>query len=331
MSELNSAAARFGVVAIGRNEGERLRKCLESVCQLAAAVVYVDSGSTDSSVPMAQALGVTVVGLDMNRPFTAARARNEGFERLKQIAPDLDYVQFVDGDCEVVAGWTEAALAFLDQNPEVASVCGWRAERYPERTLYNLLCDIEWHGPAGQIKACGGDAMFRCKALEAANGYRPDLIAGEEPELCVRLRASGWKIWRLPLKMTLHDADMTRFDQWWKRSKRCGYAFAQGAQIHGAPPERHRVVESRRGWIWAVLLPLGIVLTATVSSWLALSLLALYPVQIIRMARQGQRSFRENLIWSAFIMLGKFAEVSGQIKFLKDHFRGSQSRLIEYK
>ena len=66
--------AEIGVVAIGRNEGMRLRRCLESVVRRAAVVVYVDSGSQDDSVAFAKSLGVATVVLDLAIPFTAARA-----------------------------------------------------------------------------------------------------------------------------------------------------------------------------------------------------------------------------------------------------------------
>src|SRR5688572_27955639 len=131
---------RSGVVAIGRNEGERLRKCLESVARTSAAVVYVDSGSTDGSAAMARAMSVSVVDLDQSRPFTAARARNEGFERLIEIARDLEFVQFVDGDCEVIAGWIENAERALASDPKLAVVCGRRRERHPDASVYNRLC-----------------------------------------------------------------------------------------------------------------------------------------------------------------------------------------------
>ena len=180
---------KVGIVAIGRNEGERLRACLQSVIPRAALVVYVDSGSTDGSTVMARGSGGEVVELDMRIPFTAARARNEGFKRLRQLAPDLPYVHFVDGDCEVVGVWIETAAAFLDAHHDVAVVCGRRRERYPTQSIYNHLCNIEWDTPVGETSACGGDALMRVEAFEQVGGYRGDLIAGEEPELCVRLRA----------------------------------------------------------------------------------------------------------------------------------------------
>ena len=250
----------IGVVVIGRNEGERLRTCLRSVIGGADQVVYVDSNSSDDSVAMVRALGCDVVELDMSLPFSAARARNQGFARIRELSPNVNYVQFVDGDCEVNADWLGLASRFLDENPQVAAVCGRRRERHPEQSVYNLLCDIEWDTPVGEAKSCGGDVMMRAQALAEANGYRAELIAGEEPELCVRLRAAGWRIWRLGNEMTLHDAAMTRFGQWWKRSKRAGYAFGEGVRLHGAPPERHYVPHARRALVWGILLPAATVL-----------------------------------------------------------------------
>jgi glycosyltransferase involved in cell wall biosynthesis len=83
MSQQRRRISKVGIVAIGRNEGERLRKCLQSVIECAALVVYVDSGSTDNSVAMARGIGSDVIELDMRVPFTAARARNIGFEQMR--------------------------------------------------------------------------------------------------------------------------------------------------------------------------------------------------------------------------------------------------------
>ncbi|MEO7622112.1 MAG: glycosyltransferase, partial [Gallionella sp.] len=211
---------KTGVVVIGRNEGERLRRCLESVGQDAGKIVYVDSGSTDDSVTMAQERGVEVVSLDLSSPFTAARARNAGFSRLYQLSPDMRYVQFVDGDCELVPGWLDKVVNCMETHVEVAMACGRLRERFPEQSIYNLLCDMEWNTPVGNAKACGGIALARVSAFQSVHGYRENLIAGEEPELCVRLRSSGWTIWRLDDEMAWHDAALTRFGQWWRRTMR---------------------------------------------------------------------------------------------------------------
>lgn len=328
---MNSMATGVGVVVIGRNEGLRLERCLASLVGVAQKVVYVDSGSTDGSVSMALKLGVEVVELDMAIPFTAARARNEGFARIRRMLPQVRYVQFVDGDCEVVAGWLPRAQAFLDEQPEVAVVCGRRRERFPQSSIYNLMCDLEWDTPIGEAKACGGDALIRADAFESVSGFRPGLIAGEEPELCLRLRANGWKVWRLDNEMTLHDAAITRFRQWWRRTLRGGYAFAEGAFLHGAAPEQHWRRESNRSWFWGLGVPLATVISGLMLGWPGLLLLLIYPMQIARLARRGNRSARENWLLAFFLVLGKFPEMFGQVKFLLDRLGAGKSALIEYK
>ena len=320
-----------GCVIIGRNEGDRLRACLASLVGQTAAVVYVDSGSTDGSVALARGLGVTVVELDMAIPFTAARGRNEGFRALQGRLPSLRYIQFVDGDCEVLPGWLDAARDFLESHPEVAVACGRRRERYPEHSIYNRLCDMEWDTPLGEAKACGGDAMIRTAALVEVGGYRSDLIAGEEPELCVRLRLAGWKVWRIDHDMTLHDAGMTRFGQWWKRSVRSGHAFAEGAYLHGASAERHWVRESLRAWLWGGVIPVLILLGVPIFGWGALALSFLYPLQVLRLGLMGTGSSKDNWLKAIFLVLSKFPEFFGQAKFWVSKLLSSRINLIEYK
>lgn len=317
---------RVGLVAIGRNEGERLRACLSSVVGRLSHIVYVDSGSTDGSVQMAQAMGVHVIPLDMSVPFTAARARNAGWRALLDLTPNLQFVQFVDGDCVVADGWLLKAQRFLRQHPSHAVVCGRRRERFPERSIYNRLCDVEWDTPVGDAQSCGGDVLMRVNALQQAGGYRDDLIAGEEPELCVRLRQTGWRIHRLDAEMTLHDAAMFRFAQWWSRSKRAGHAFAEGAWLHGALPERHWVAPTLRALIWGVFLPVvSLLLAVVLSPWL-LTLLMLYPIQVWRLSRLPGGWTR-----ALFLVFGKFAEASGALRFYARLLLGRQGRLIEYK
>lgn len=331
MTENKFPNPSIGLVAIGRNEGDRLRKCLMSVAGDVRKVVYVDSGSTDGSVDMARALGVQVVVLDITVPFTAARARNEGFKCLRDTTPELKYVQFVDGDCEVVPGWLENAAQFLEGHSDIAVVCGRRRERFPDSTVYNMLCDIEWDTPVGEAKACGGDALMRIEAFEQVGKYRDGMIAGEEPELCVRLRMAGWRIWRLGEEMTLHDAAITRFGQWWKRTLRSGHAYAEGAYLHGASPVRHGVTESRRIWIWGLGVPVFIISMIIWLGMWGMATLLIYPLQIVRLALRGTRSVKENWWRALFLVLGKFPEAMGQLKFFYNRLAGKTARLIEYK
>jgi GT2 family glycosyltransferase len=338
MKGRRNALAKIGLVAIGRNEGERLQSCLSSGLAadqvVAAQVVYVDSGSTDGSVAMARALQVEVVELDLTIPFTAARARNAGFDRLLEMAPDLEFVQFVDGDCEIVAGWLDGAQQELTENPKLAAVCGRRRERFPERSAYNRLCDLEWDTPIGEADACGGDAMYRVAAFQQVQGFTPTLIAGEEPELCLRLRQMGWKIRRVDAEMTWHDADMTRFGQWWKRVVRAGHAYAEGAWLHGGEPERHWVKESRSIWLWGGIVPsLALGWIWLTGGW-SLVLLGAYPLMTWRIYRYGrQRGWeaQDSWLYGGSCTIGKFPNLVGQLQFHWNRLRGRQSGLIEYK
>lgn len=325
------ALEAVGAIVIGRNEGERLKCCLRSLSTV-NSVIYVDSGSTDGSARWAKENGgAEVVALDLSLPFTAARARNRGFERLQEIAPQLEYVQFIDGDCELVGSWAPEAVAFLESHPNVGAVCGRRRERHPEKSIYNWLCDQEWEGTPGEVRACGGDVMVRTAAFDSVKGYREDMIAGEEPEMCVRLRRAKWRIWRLDAEMTLHDAAMTRFSQWWKRTFRSGYAFAHGAYLHGKSKERHWVWESRRAWIWGLWLPLVCVAAAAVFwPWGVLSFL-IFPLQLLRQVIRNTGSLKQRTTVALFHLIGRFPEALGEIKFMRDRVVGRRSRLIEYK
>ena len=313
---------RIAAVLIGRNEGARLIDALAAIPAEVDPVIYVDSGSTDGSVPAARAAGAIVVQLDMSKPFTAARARNTGFAALADHHPD--HVQFIDGDCALAPGWIETASAFLAANPKVAAVCGRRRERFPDASVWNRLCDEEWNTPIGEARACGGDAMMRSAAFASVGGFNPSLIAGEEPELCVRLRMAGWKIWRLDAEMTLHDAAMTRFAQWWKRMRRGGHAFAEGAALHGAPPERHFMAETRRAVTWGGMLPLIALAGAALTPY-ALFLLLAWPLQVIRLAP------RFGLTRAFFLTLGKIPEALGVAEYWLRRLIRRPAGLMEYK
>jgi glycosyltransferase involved in cell wall biosynthesis len=338
-----------GVVAIGRNEGERLRRCLDSLAGLGATVVYVDSDSTDDSIAQARARSVEVVELDMSMPFTAARARNAGFEWLLQIDSDVRFVQFLDGDCEVADGWLERGRCALEKQSKAAVAFGRRNERFPECSVYNRLADIEWTIPITSGKggtaavACGGDAMIRAEAFRAVGGYDPSIPAGEEPELCQRLRDAGYSVVRLDADMTWHDSAMLRFSQWARRQFRTGYGgldFAARYGRCGDDPFRHQIRSAR---FWALGWPLALIVGGSVTALLGgpvaggltagLVALAL-PAQAVRIAARNRMragSPGAALAYGILTMVGKFFQLRGQCLYVWDRLAGRHARLIEYK
>ena len=226
----DSTPLTIGFVVIGRNEGTRLEPSLKSVLSISNRVIYSNSASTDGSPELAAKLGAIVVTLPADGQLSAARGRNAGYAELKKRFPECDAVQFLDGDCILQPGWIDAALTFLREHPKVAVVCGRRFEAFPDASIYNALCDQEWNTPIGEATECGGDALMRAEAFDQVGGYRPTLRAGEEPEMTARMRAAGWKIWRIDAPMTEHDAKILTLRQWWQRTQRGGYGFAQAWQ-----------------------------------------------------------------------------------------------------
>lgn len=327
----DDGTASLGIVIIGRNEGERLVRCLESVSAAQAPVIYVDSGSTDGSCEEARSRGATVVALDMTIPFTAARARNEGFSALYENHPQLDYVFFVDGDCEVVPGWTGSAIAHLEQNSGVAIVCGRRRERRPDASIYNEICDAEWNTPVGEALSCGGDSVMRMAAVKAVGGFDSSLIAHEEPELSARLRAQGWTIHRIQADMTLHDADITKLGQVWKRSRRGGFGYTQVLSKNPKAADRSLVMLVMRPLFWAIGLPLAIIFAAFF--WVpALALLPImYIFQIARVAVRTPGRIRYKLSFALLSLFAKFAEAFGILEFAYKRILGLRMDAIVYK
>jgi glycosyltransferase involved in cell wall biosynthesis len=306
---------QIGIIAIARNEGERLKRCLASVAKGGWPVVYVDSGSTDGSVALARSMGASVVELDLSIPFSAARARNEGFARLLKVDPAVAWVQFLDGDCELQPNWIPQALEEMAKNPSVGVVCGRRREQQPQQSIYNRLADLEWDRPAGEVASCGGDALFRVAAYAQSGGFNPSIVAGEEPELCRRLRQSGWTILRINAEMTLHDAATLRFGQWWKRQVRSGYGMMDVATRFkdDADPLFTNQIHSAR--LWTALSPL-------------------MPLQMLRLAikiRPRLQNWKDAAAYGILTMMGKWGHVIGQWKYKRDRAAGRNTRLIEYK
>ncbi len=327
-----------GVVVIGRNEGNRLCRSLESVVDRGSIIVYVDSGSGDGSVEVARSRAVQVVELNSSRPLSAARARNAGWQRLQELHSDIEFVQFVDGDCELHSDWIGQAQGELERRPNVAVVCGRRRERFPEASIFNRLCDVEWNTPIGETQSCGGDALMRIAALREVGGFDETVMAGEEPELCSRMRRRGWKIVRVNAEMTLHDAAMTRWGQWWRRQIRSGYGAMDVAARFGVEEFVPQVKSTRvwtLGWLGVstVLVMAGVLLGGIPGALVGFAAgMAIGSMQVYRVARWARQRepFGVAVMYAVLNLAGKWGHLWGQVRYIRDRRRGA-TRLIEYK
>jgi GT2 family glycosyltransferase len=324
----------IGAVVIGRNEGARLLRCLDSLRAEVAHVVYADSDSSDGSAAAARARGVEVVGLDRSRPLNAARGRNAGLARLRERWPALRYVFFVDGDCEVVSGFLVAARVELERDPRLGAVCGRRRELHPEASPYNRIVDCEWNTPLGAAQGFGGDVLVRLSALEESGGYDEALNQGEDPELAFRLHLAGWGIQRIAHEMTRHDVALLTLSAWRRRHRRGGYAYAHGAAKHWRDPGRYnqRACLSILGF--GIGLPCVALLGAPWTFGLSLFLIALSlrPWSRIRRERLARGDSRAVAgLYATWITLGKFEEARGVLRCCWDLLWRRQTLTLEYK
>lgn len=332
-----AASPYLSIVVIGRNEGERLLRCLESLRPLTAAfetveVIYVDSDSRDASPDRAAEWGATVLSVHPEQPC-AAIGRNAGWRAAR--AP---MILFLDGDTLLESGFVERGLdSFRD--PAVAVVWGHRRESHPERSLYNRVLDLDWIYPAGPSDFCGGDALIRRSVLEEVGGFEEDLIAGEEPDLCHRIRSRGYVILHIDQPMTLHDLDITCWPAYWRRAVRAGYAYAEVSQRlkHSGFPLWLR--DARRNWIMScvfTLMAVSAVVTGvfTGSAWPVALLFLLFLLLSLRSAYKAR--WKSGNRWTLVCYgihshLQQIPITVGQIRYWRDRFRGRHGLLIEYK
>ncbi|MCX5688632.1 MAG: glycosyltransferase [Planctomycetota bacterium] len=328
-----------GIVVIGRNEGQRLVRCLASLGDH-APVVYVDSGSTDGSVARATSLHAVIVNLDMSRPFTAARARNAGLARLIELAPEVEFVQFVDGDCEIHPCWLAVGTEALRSDSRMAVICGRLRERHPERTIFNRMCDIGWDYPIGEIDSCGGVALYRTEAIGAAGGFSETLIAGEEFELCLRIRDAGGRIVRIDSEMAWHDVDMTSVRQWWRRTVRSGYGAAEGCCLYRPQAGRSFRLRTLRAIFWGGFIPAALLVSVALGvlypsmMFASLAVLVAWCLNWLRLGtreRMRGRDWPTSISLAFFAMFGKVAEFRGILEYWSRRLLGRKAAVIEYR
>jgi cellulose synthase/poly-beta-1,6-N-acetylglucosamine synthase-like glycosyltransferase len=333
----NGSGYALSVVIIGRNEGSRLVRCIRSAQAMRdirgpIEIIYVDSASQDGSAERARALGARVIVVHPERP-SAALGRNAGWR-----AAQAPVVLFLDGDTILDPDFAARALPLL-KDPNVAVVWGHRRELHPEASIYNRVLDLDWIYPPGPSEFCGGDALMRRAALERVNGFDERLIAGEEPELCQRLRTLGYRIEHIDQPMTLHDLAMTRWEQYWRRAERAGHAYAEVASRFRDSDYPLWSAEVRRNQIHAAILILaalgGIVFAVVEKSlWPLLLPIVFYLGLIVRTARRVEwkdPSLVTRLLYGVHSHLQQIPILIGQLSYYRDRRAGRRRRLIEYK
>jgi len=325
------------VVVIGRNEGERLRRCLDSISRMEhpgfdVEVIYVDSNSTDGSLALAQSTGARVIALQPERP-SAALGRNAGWRAARGAT-----ILFLDGDTVLNPSFVAASLPDL-ATKDVAVVWGHRRELFPQNSLYNRVLDLDWIYRPGLTLYCGGDALFRRSVLATTGGFDEHLIAGEEPELCRRIAALGFTILHVDRPMTGHDLAITRWKQYWKRSTRAGHAFAEVSDQLSATGHTFWVGEAQRNRNRALTL-IGLACLGVVALLLLKSALPLFAIFLFFLAISLRSAWKARwktndtialLLYGVHSHLQQIPIYCGQLQYKRNRRRGKRAQLLEYK
>lgn len=300
--------------------------------QGATEIIYVDSGSTDASIETAAKFKVSVITVESATPCAAA-GRNAGWRVAK--AP---IVFFLDGDTVLESNFVVDSIAEF-KNPSVAVVFGNRREINPKASIYNRVLDLEWNAPAGAVEFCGGDALIRLEVLERVGGYDERLIAGEEPDMCRRIRALGFTILHLDRPMTGHDLAITRFSQYWRRAVRSGYAYAEVSTRYKNTDLPLWGKKARRNLVHGAGL-LGIIVAAPLDSAVLHSIIPIavaamiVAVLAIRTAVKFHWKAADPATMLLFGLHSHLVQIPllfGQLKYQRDRFTGRTTKLIEYK
>jgi glycosyltransferase involved in cell wall biosynthesis len=327
----------LSVVVIGRNEGDRLVRCLQSVAAMRLpnsqpAIIYVDSASSDGSAERAASLGAKVILLAPGRT-SAAAGRNAGWRSAKS-----DIVLFLDGDMTIAPDFVQESIGEF-RNPAIGVVFGDCRESDPQDSIYNRILDLDWIVPVGAVEYCGGAALIRRELLERIGGYNEHLIAAEDTELCARIRATGSTILHVDRPMVRHDLAITRFSQYWRRAVRSGYAYAEVAEQispNDAPAWYRNARRNRiQGAAMVALIAAGPVLSIKFGSFVPLlAVITIIAALALRTAIRTQwkkSPLSTRLLHGLHSHLVQIPLLFGQLKYMRDRSRGRSSELIEYK
>lgn len=330
------AVVDVSVVVIGRNEGIRLMRCLASTQAAhwngsAHELIYVDSGSQDDSVEQARAGGATVLVLDDISPC-AAKGRNTGWRHAAG-----RFILFLDGDTELHPDFVTRALRAIE-DPQVCAVWGHRRESAPQQSVLTRVLDLDWVYPVGRTLYFGGDVLVRRDALASVGGFDPSLKAGEEPELCARLRAGGWQIEHIDAPMTSHDLAIGSLRAYVRRAWRSGIAYAEVAQRMqrlGDPLWQREAVRDFRHGLLFTAAPVLFTAALALQPLLALALAAAALALLARTAHRcaWKAPGRPLLQWqyAVHVHLQKLPALFGQLAWRRAQRRATEIGLVEYK
>jgi GT2 family glycosyltransferase len=309
--------SKVGIVVIGRNEGERLRHCLLTLVNTHHVLLYIDSASDDGSLEMARQMKVNAFSISSPH-LSAALARNEGAKHLFKLAPDLCYIQFVDGDTILSSEWLQKGEQILDEKSDVAVTCGDLNEKDENFSFYKIISGIEWKQQRGEVACCGGNCMVRASVFFQLGGFNISIPAGEDSEFCYRVRKQGWKVFHSADKMGEHESSVNSFWDYWKRCKRTGYAYQQISLMYKNSSEKLFIKDNLSNWIYGGIIPIGILVLIPFTHAWSLWVLCIYPLLAVKIFIQEKKKLtaKQAFVYSLGCIVSKFPGFIGACSYL---------------
>ncbi len=202
MSAAYDLATRPTVALVipGRNCQNTLESCLTSVIPLketgqVSQIVFVDDGSADASISIAQRLGVQVLKGSGGGP---GHARNLGWRNVNS-----DLVWFIDSDC-ISHPETLLHLQRAIDDPTVAGAGGgyWNVNSHSLlATTIDREIEVRHRTMLGDVDFLGGfNVLYRRSVLEAMGGFDeqdvngPGSAGAEDCELSFRISDAGYRL-----------------------------------------------------------------------------------------------------------------------------------------
>lgn len=321
------------IVIIGRNEGDRLVKCIQSAQNLEypsekKEIIYVDSCSSDGSTESAKKLGIEKVYILEQEKTCAAMGRNLGLQHA-----DGELILFLDGDTQISSDFLTTAVPHFESE-EIAVVYGRRTEIHPD-SIYIKLCGSDWSQRIpGYTDTAAGDVLVRADVIREIGGYK-EIIAGEDPEMSNSVINAGYKILFLDINMVKHDLAMYNFKQYWRHSVRSGFAYAVVADLTKKRANPLWVDKSKKillqGILYIFAPLLGIILSLFLRSPIPFLIYMLLGGLILCRSflknRKKGMERKYNLIYTLHSHFLKIPLIIGQFTYMTN----KNKSLIEYK
>jgi glycosyltransferase involved in cell wall biosynthesis len=209
-------SVRVTVVVPFKNALSYLRLTVPQVLEARGALrdielIYVDNGSTDGSRSFLEKFGdVTVIDAPA---ATIGHMRNFG-----AAFGSGTYLSFLDADCGVSANYFETAVDALHRSGADATGCEYALPEHPH-WIERALVVMHYMGrerEAAYVNA--GNFFITRAAFMAVGGFREDLVTGEDSDIGMRLRASGYRIFESPRVEARHYGNPKSLGQHYRRS-----------------------------------------------------------------------------------------------------------------